>query len=83
MKRSARVTFITIVVGAILFGLARATWSYSQVQSLALVLTLLALLIAIGLDAIIARLLGAAAAEPSGGRKKSAVARPSKSHRHR
>jgi 1,4-dihydroxy-2-naphthoate octaprenyltransferase len=52
MKRSARVTVVTIVVGAILFGLARAVWSYTQVQPLALILTFLALLIAIGLDTL-------------------------------
>jgi hypothetical protein len=70
MKRSARVTVVTIVVGAILFGLARAVWSYAQVQSLALILTFLALLIAIGLDMLLVRLIGEVTTAGKARRKK-------------
>jgi len=56
MKRSGRVAFIAIVVGVILFGVARVIWSYAQIQSLALILTFVAVLVALGVDVLMAHL---------------------------
>ena len=62
-------------MGAILFGLARAVWSYAQVQSRALILTFLALLIAIGLDMLLVRLIGEVTTAGKARRKKMPITR--------
>jgi hypothetical protein len=55
----------------------------AQVQSLALILTFLALLIAIGLDMLLVRLIGEVTTAGKGSPKKNAPSRGSKRHRQR
>jgi hypothetical protein len=83
MKRGGRVTFIAIVVGVILLGVARAIWSYAQIQSLALILTFVAVLIAIGVEALLTRLAQDEGAEPGPAARGTGSSRRSARRRRR
>ncbi len=60
MTRSARITLIALVLGVILFAVARNLFEYANLNSVALLIVLLSLLLAIIVELLIAHLTGRA-----------------------
>lgn len=54
MARSGRITLIALVLGVILFAAARKVFEYADVESIALVIALISLVLAIVVDRLLA-----------------------------
>lgn len=54
MARSGRITLIALVLGVILFAAARTVFEYADVESMALVIVLISLVLAIVVDRLLA-----------------------------
>jgi uncharacterized membrane protein len=54
MARSGRITLIALVLGVILFAAARKAFEYADVESMALVIVLISLVLAIIVDLLLA-----------------------------
>jgi len=54
MARSGRITLVALVLGAILFAAARTVFEYADVESMALVIAMISLVLAIIVDLLLA-----------------------------
>jgi steroid 5-alpha reductase family enzyme len=54
MARSGRITLIALVLGVILFAAARKVFEYADVESIALVIAVISLVLAIVVDLLLA-----------------------------